>query len=68
MLEAKKIKAAGFCKNRWTSGVNVVLNTMVRGKIVKISGKNGRKGVEELLQGRGRVRKRMENRRGGGRR
>ena len=36
LLETKGIKAAGFSKNRRTSSVDMMLDTMMRGKILKI--------------------------------
>ena len=45
--------------------MNMMLDTMVRRKIFKICGKNGRKRVEKGLERRRQVRERMESGRGG---
>ena len=48
--------------------MNMMLNTMVKRKVFKIGGKNGRKRLEKGLERRRQVRERMEGGRWGSRR
>ena len=61
LLEAKRIQMAGLSKNWQPSGVDVVLNTMMRRKVYKIGGENSGESVKKILEGRRKIRKRMEH-------
>ena len=52
---------AGLSKNWQPSGVDVVLNTMMRRKVYKIGGENSGESVKKILEGRRKIRKRMEH-------
>ena len=62
LLESEGIKAVSFGKNRRASGVDVMLDTMMRRKIVEIRRKDGRKRVKKVLERREQIRKRVESR------
>ena len=68
LLQTERVKVAGFGKNRRASGVNIMLDTMIRRKVFKIGGKNSRKRLGKSLERRRQVRERMEGGRWGNRR
>ena len=51
LLEAGRIQAASFCKNRRASGFNMVENTMLRGVAMQICGENRGIVAKELANG-----------------
>ena len=63
LLETRGIKTASFGKNWRTGSMDMVLHTMIRGKIFQIRRKNSRESLKEILKGWRQIRKRVKKRR-----
>jgi hypothetical protein len=64
LLETDRVQAAGFCKNRRTSGGNVVKNAVVRSLRLEVGVEDSGERRDERLEGRGNVGEGSKKRRG----